>query len=194
MKQCLKCGKENDDDKQACEYCSAGVFKHIVTATAHVEDDTADSLPIGGWLILVAVGLIISPILSLIGIISLSDLLFANNAAGTLSQAGTEIDPLMQKPMGTIFLGYFILSFIIDIVLLYLFFTKKRAFPKVMIVVLLVSLLYPFAEYALYSYFSVMDEEAHTQLGKDIIRALIYCAIWIPYFLKSERVKQTFVN
>ncbi|WP_307476038.1 DUF2569 family protein [Paenibacillus harenae] len=37
------------------------------------------------------------------------------------------------------------------------------------------------------------ETSVDTALG-DIIRNMVVCALWIPYFLKSERVQATFVR
>ncbi|NOU66504.1 DUF2569 family protein [Paenibacillus sp. LMG 31461] len=36
--------------------------------------------------------------------------------------------------------------------------------------------------------------EFMNEQGRNIVKSLITCLIWIPYFINSKRVKYTFVN
>jgi len=38
----------------------------------------------------------------------------------------------------------------------------------------------------------VVAEESTAAVGREIFRAILQAAIWIPYFLRSERVRNTF--
>ena len=115
-----------------------------------------------GWLILVAIGLSLQP---LVLVKTLADNLGA--FVGLLVGSG---------------------------ILLYLFFTKKRFFPKAVIGFMVLSLVVVLADNAAVS----AIPQARAQLGpreyKQIVRAVIAAAIWIPYFLRSKRVHATFVN
>ena len=115
-----------------------------------------------GWLIFVAIGLCLQP---LVLVKTLADNLGA--FVGLLVGSG---------------------------ILLYLFFTKKRFFPKAVIGFMVLSVVVVLADNAAVS----AIPQARAQLGpseyKQIVRAVIAAAIWIPYFLRSKRVHATFVN
>jgi hypothetical protein len=73
-----------------------------------------------------------------------------------------------------------------------LFYTKKRILPKCMI-----------AFYAAQCILILVDHMAATAIFPSVdlssslitmIRSFIVAAVWIPYFLNSRRVEQTFVN
>lgn len=82
----------------------------------------------------------------------------------------------------------------LSLFLAFLFFSKKKQFPKWFIGITLGTLGFiaidtlsaPLLTDAL-SY----SEPAHF---KDLVQTAIGAAIWIPYMLKSRRVKNTFVN
>ena len=76
----------------------------------------------------------------------------------------------------------------------YLFFMKKKIFPKVYIGMLIFSFLFIVLD-ALAIKMVLPDEVI---FDKDTIRAMgrgaISMAIWIPYMLVSKRVKATFIK
>jgi len=91
---------------------------------------------------------------------------------------------------------------------LYLFYGKKRVLPKIMIGYLVLVFLLNLGDL----YLLGRAQEAFSAVGvpeaaavqptetdeqesvRTFIRSLVGCAIWIPYFLKSERVENTFVR
>ena len=84
----------------------------------------------------------------------------------------------------------FILLFIY---LAYLFFTKNYKLPKVFIFIRIMCVVFIIVDiFITISVFdvSVIDQE----VIKDLVGAIIQCMICIPYFRKSERVKNTFVQ
>ena len=84
----------------------------------------------------------------------------------------------------------FILLFIY---LAYLFFTKNYKFHKVFIFIRIMCVVFIIVDiFITISVFdvSVIDQE----VIKDLVGAIIQCMICIPYFRKSERVKNTFVQ
>ena len=79
--------------------------------------------------------------------------------------------------------------------MLYLFFQKKRIFPKVFIIVTLVVSVYTLLDLAGASYFSGRyNLDMDLKVGATIVGLFVRALIWIPYMLKSWRVKLTFVN
>ena len=74
-----------------------------------------------------------------------------------------------------------------------LFFRKKRAAPKAMIVLLVGNILFAIAEAALMSAPSVSGS-VHAEAGVDIVKTFVISGIWIWYFAVSERVQGTFVR
>jgi len=149
---------------------------------------------IGGWLILVTIGLVTSLVLMVVGLTQ--DVLpaFAGGAWDKLTTAGSpHYHPLwapllIMEVSGTTFFILF------SLVILVLLFMKKRFVPLVVIIFLLANLAFVITDYLLGMNIplvaSMPDESTPTQ----ILRQAISCAIWVPYFLRSKRVKNTFVK
>ena len=83
---------------------------------------------------------------------------------------------------------------ILCIYLIYLFFTKNKRFPKYYIfITLFVILTIPVDAY-LASIVLPNEKMLDMDTIKSFFQSLFSGAIWIPYMLKSERVRNTFVE
>ena len=148
---------------------------------------------IGGWLILVAIGLIFAPIRLLV--VLFKDLLPALSADtwSRLTTPGTEAyHPLWAPLLLFEVIGncLFILS---PVIIAVFFFQRKRFVPRLIIVLLLANLVFVTIDYFAADLIPFVAAQEDLGSLKELIRALIACAIWVPYFLVSKRVKGTFV-
>jgi hypothetical protein len=148
---------------------------------------------IGGWLILVAIGLIFAPIRLLV--VLFKDLLPALSADtwSRLTTPGTEAyHPLWAPLLFFEIIGncLFILS---PIIVAVFFFQRRRFVPRLIIVLLLANLVFVAIDYFAADLIPFVAAQEDLGSLKELIRALIACAIWVPYFLVSKRAKGTFV-
>ncbi len=148
---------------------------------------------LGGWLILVGIGVILSPITLLVDGYALLEF-FKEGGIDLLSDPTSEI----YHPS----LLYFIYAeCVVNVVLLicsvyavYLYFSKHFRFPKfyigLMIGYLLILLIDCMVSDYLVPQETAFDDETIIELAKSALR----CVIWVPYLLLSVRVKNTFVQ
>jgi hypothetical protein len=149
---------------------------------------------LGGWLILVCIGLFVSPLLILFNL--------GSGWEGYLSQSvwqevamphGGQYHPLwapllMVELMGNIaLLGWVVL-------LLILFFGKRRLFPKLYIAFLLANLCLVLFDTVGAQLIPYLAEQSGPDSMRDLTRAAFGAAIWGSYMTKSRRVKLTFVR
>lgn len=147
---------------------------------------------LSGWLIL--------PIIHLFGTIGLTSYnLFGvvENWEGFVAVVTGQVDPSYQSLVWLIrfslVAGVAIVAF--ALYLLVLLFQKKRALPRLMVWFYVVLLGVTFIESAMVlqnpQQWTMADlSEARRSLGQVVFNAVI----WIPYFLRSKRVRATFVN
>jgi hypothetical protein len=128
---------------------------------------------IGGWLILIAIGLVLTAVMGLFGAASCVLMMAVDEES--LSPAFL-IYSLFQ-------LGGLGVAAVIGLVLM---FRRLRVFPKYMIGYLAATLLLAARSLAV----GGVDKDS----TNDLIRGVVGCAIWIPYFIRSKRVAGTFVN
>jgi uncharacterized RDD family membrane protein YckC len=151
---------------------------------------------IGGWLILVAICLILTPILITkdLGFSILPA--YAPNIWNAITTPGSEnYTPYFAHLLIFETLANVIL-FVWSILLLYYFFGKKKTFPYLVIIFLLVRLslfLVDSIATGLIFHKAFFDTKGGSEFAIGLIKPLGACMVWIPYFLKSERVKNTFV-
>jgi len=81
---------------------------------------------------------------------------------------------------------------ILEILILYFFRRKRPLLPRLMIVWLISLLAVSFADSVLSLQIPAIASQATD--FQEIVRPLVGCAVWIPYFLTSRRVKATFVQ
>jgi hypothetical protein len=141
---------------------------------------------LGGWLILPAIGLAISPFISMHGIVTDIQLL----------TGGDHLGIFVNHPSLTGLLTFEIIintSFLAAVIALnILFYTKKRLLPKCMIVFYAAQCILMLADHlAATAVFPSSDLSAGLFT---VVRAFIGAAVWIPYFMSSQRVEATFVN
>ena len=148
--------------------------------------------PIGGWLILVGVGLLILPFRLLVAVVE------------TIEPMTSDVWPLLATPGAPHYHPLFAplvvaeivvnMAFIgVAVLLLYCFFARKREFPRYTIGFVAANIAFVVADLALAQIVPVLrgiDQESML----DLARAAAAAAILIPYLRTSERVRATFVE
>ena len=140
---------------------------------------------IWGWLLIPAFGLLVSPLIFLFWVYININLLFSSGCS-----SGWMI--LYTSPLRTALIGQSIVGVVFLVFLLYvnhLFWGERRALPLVMIVSLCVNVVLVAALEAWTA--SIFGSEMEP---KGSVCALVLATVWIPYFRRSKRVKNTFVK
>jgi len=142
-------------------------------------------LSIGGWLVLVGFGVCITPL----------RLLFQFYSDPSLIDGKIWYSQFLVGEYG---LGFFVLTeqiynllyFLLSSLLVLLFIQRRTSFPRLMIINLATHAIFVNIDNALAITFNPASEwdTRHT------IQALIQASIWIPYFIYSDRVKETFLT
>lgn len=151
-----------------------------------------NGIPIGGWLVIPAIGVFISPIV----------FIYTTFTAGFFDQSAWEyissIDSagynatwafvfLMELLMNCLFLVY-------SIFLIILLVQKRTIFPIHYVSFRIINLVFLIADLVLVG---TIDSEHFTNDASDmqeLSRTIISAFVWIPYMLLSQRVKDTFTN
>src|ERR1035437_3738934 len=146
----------------------------------------SDLNSIGGWLILVAFGLVVSPFACLSTISTEYPLLTRGEHQPVLGEHVSFATLItLEIAINAVFIaGLLCLNF--------LFFTKKKIFPKWMIVYLLAQVFLSVVD--LTAAAAVVSSAPPPAMIAGLVRPIVGALIWIPYFSTSKRVKATFVN
>lgn len=205
-KICSSCGAENKDEAKFCKNCGQRLMKEeseqfeIVDRTIEHSNPGIDMSTkeeyssIGGWLILVGIGVVVSPFRLLIELFNIYLPIFKDGTWEALTTYGSEA---YNEAFSYLLIGEIVFNFLLmlaSMYLIYLFFAKKYLFPKLYIWIILISLvMIPLDSFFVSSIFpdiKMFDSDT----AKDFARTLFFGLIWIPYMLISKRVKGTFVN
>ncbi|MDQ0165969.1 DUF2569 domain-containing protein [Bacillus horti] len=147
---------------------------------------------LGGWLILPHLGLILTIILHTYNLLEYSLPALLPLTWEPLTTPGSPYYHPLWGPV-LIYEAILTLAYILfAVVAIVQFYRKKAILPKLMIIFYAGSLLFSVVDIILVSQLPDMTITAEDQ--KEIGRLLGMCAIWIPYFIRSKRVKNTFVN
>lgn len=149
---------------------------------------------IGGWLILPALALIITPIR--MGFEFVRDFLpvLDSDAWALLATPGSALYHPLWAPLVVFELIANVVMFSFTLWLLVLFFRESKRVPVLYILWLLLLAAVQVIDQLLVQQMPFLASQLNEDALVDIARALVGAAIWIPYFLKSVRVKNTFVN
>ncbi|SFB91680.1 Protein of unknown function [Zunongwangia mangrovi] len=164
--------------------CYLLYIKFDIPSKAHPDDHR----PIGGWLVLVSIGLCITPV-AIMGE-------FLTGEIFTL-------DYFVLMASGKISIFLFLILLVVlhsalvaySIFMIIIFFKRRTIVPTLMIVLYV----FNFIINLLSTFFVYFIPTLQTEIGLgeiyiDLARSIILAIIWIPYFSMSERVKDTFVN
>jgi|GEM_PF-306969 len=149
---------------------------------------------IGGWLILVAIGLIITCPRLGVFLYQTYVPLFQDGTWETLTTPGSEQYHEFWAPLLIFELVGNLVFLVAYAVLVFLFFRESRFFPMAYISISLLNLCFVVLD-AWFASFVLSDElmtEADT--SKEIMRSLMSVAIWVPYMMVSKRVRNTFIR
>jgi len=142
---------------------------------------------IGGWLILVLIGLLITPIRLLISMITeftpLLEQIKNNPILADLKQL-----VMAEIVVNMIFLIY---AFVLIILML----KKSKLFPRMIIIFYISNLVFVLADAIIISNHPVLGPITNiADSFMEIFKSVAANAIWVPYFIISRRVKNTFVE
>lgn len=149
---------------------------------------------LGGWLILVGIGVVIAPIKLLVTYIPLYKPLFED---GTWEALTSVSSPTYNALWGPLLVGegaYNSLMAAASIYLVYLFFTKHYLFPKLYIAIVAASLVFIPLDAWLITKILPAEPMFDPETAKEFMSVLIVGLIWVPYMCISRRVKATFVE
>lgn len=149
---------------------------------------------LGGWLILVGIGVVMNPIRLLVTLVPIYKPIFEDGTWEALTTEGSEV---YRPYFGSLLIGEIAFNAIIlaaSIYLIYLFFSKHYLFPKLFIGVAAASLIFIPLDAWMVSKVFPGEPMFDLETAAEFVRALIVGAIWVPYMLVSERVRVTFVD
>lgn len=149
---------------------------------------------LGGWLILVGIGVVMNPIRLLVTLVPIYKPIFEDGTWEALTTEGSEV---YRPYFGSLLIGEIAFNAIIlaaSIYLIYLFFSKHYLFPKLFIGVAAASLIFIPLDAWMVSKVFPGEPMFDPETAAEFVRALIVGAIWVPYMLVSERVRETFVD
>lgn len=158
------------------------------------KDTGSDGLKIGGWLILFAIGVVISPFRIGYQAYTVLASVFQPGVWETLTTPGSEAYHQLWAPL---LIGEAVgntLFVLVSGALIYLFFARKKIVPVYVAVYLLSNAAFITADFFLADLIPFVKEQQDPKALTEMIRVIIGCAIWVPYFLVSKRVKATFVK
>lgn len=165
----------------------------------HIPEQKTDYRPLGvsglgGWLILVQIGLFLTIISLAIQLVVYS---LPTMTTETWELLTSEQSDYYHPLWGSVVIFetvYNVLFLVFGIYTIIAFYSKKSIFPRLMIMFYSVSLAVGIIDYLLLLQIPMARELEDGSSLRDIGKSVLACAIWIPYFIKSERVHNTFVR
>jgi hypothetical protein len=148
---------------------------------------------IGGWLLLVAVGVCLTPLRIAAEIVRGLRPLEPATWRAVTTPGSRAYHPLF----GPLIVGELVVNAVLLIwagVLVYLFFTRRRAFPVAMIAFMIARVVAQVADAGV----ALMIPAAAARMGPatygGIASGVLVALVWVPYLIKSRRVELTFVR
>lgn len=189
---CQNCNTSSAETKRDND----GVFYKNIVLDNTADKSTMSNIDLkglGGWLIIVCLGLIYNLVTSVMAVYS----------NGEMFLDGT-VENMSQVQGYAAALGFELFSFIILTILisylLFLFFKKKKDFPRFFIYYVIFIVVYGIIDLILINSLSFPDsirqamQDVISETSVAVGKSFVFALIWGFYMKKSERVKLTFVE
>lgn len=160
-------------------------------ATSTVSDSRGPS-GLGGWLVIVAIGVVITPFHLAYGILQAYPGIFRD---GTWTALTDPVSPSYHPLWAPVLLTEItinVIFFAVSVLLLILFFRRSWRFPKLYIVFLASHLAFAIADSFSMSIVLPQQPADVLEMARDNFKSFVATMIWIPYMMVSRRVKNTF--
>jgi len=154
----------------------------------------AEPSGIGGWLIFPMLGLIFTPISLGALLFNTHAPIFTNGAWEVLTTPGTDAYHHLWAPLLIYEIVGNMLFIVFALILLVLFFQKHFLLPKWIVIYYLANLAFVATDFFGANLIPAVAAQSDPDALKELIRSVIGAAIWIPYFMKSVRVRNTFTK
>lgn len=155
---------------------------------------TAPAQKIGGWLYLIGIGLVVSPFRVIQMLAGTYLPLFRDGAWDHLTTPGTESYHVLWAPLLVFEIIGNLGMLVLGLAALVCFVQRSRRTPKLVIMWLGWAAIYGLIDFFAADLIPLVKSSADPESLRELTRALMGAAIWIPYFLMSKRVKATFVR
>jgi len=146
-----------------------------------------------GWLILVGIAFSLAPLRILKDMLGNAKA-FETRTWSVLTTPGT---PAYHPLWAPLLIGELVVNVVllgVSVVAVYLFFAKRRAFPRVAIGFLAAGVVILVLDLLVVRMIPAAAQAIGASEIRGLVQAAVGAAIWIPYFLLSARVRATFVR
>ena len=152
----------------------------------------------GGLLVLIGIGVCLNPIRSFLQILEYYSSFFKNDMWQILTSYQGDFLVKGIEYLVIFEVIFQVLLFLVQVWMVYLFFSKNYLFPKVYIGMTVSVIVFGigdlFITKSIFESSDLWHDAYFTSFTSSIIFSIITACIWIPYMLLSVRVKQTFIK
>lgn len=167
-------------------YLAFVFYKHSVTPAG----ETPESQPIGGGLVLLAIGLLFTPMGEITGICKMAVFDYSYWISISDRQDLGNITVIQLFLITEMMINVFMLAY--SILLAVLFFRRRDTFPFALATFYFIATVFIYADNSLNRYFFKTENTNDILNINSILWPLLRMAIWVPYLLISQRGKATF--
>jgi Protein of unknown function (DUF2569) len=149
---------------------------------------------IGGWLILVILSLVLSPLRITYTLLTIHWPIFRDGTWQTLTTPGSPAYHHLWGPLLAFEIIGHLIAIALAIVTLVMLLRQSKRTPAFAIGWFAYAAAFVTVDYFVGDLIPYLEQHPDPDSIKELVRGVVPAAIWIPYFLVSKRVKATFVK
>lgn len=176
-----------------CPYCKEKDIENDANYCTNCGEDFKYRT-IGGWLILLGIGIWLSPFIMFFQLFQGYSVLFKDGVWEALTTKGSQYyieyygtTLIVETLVNSLFV-------IFSCYLIYLFSSKKIKFKKYYTVLAILTPLFIYVDAAVVKELLYTEELFDKEGMRDFIKSLVGLCIWVPYLWISKRSEKTFIN